>query len=254
MKVFITGIAGFIGGHLARELMQDGIEVTGCDKLIRGGPALVPKGATWDQTDVRSYSAVHADVVVNLAAIADVNWPNPADVWRENVQAACHAATLAERANARLIQASTAAVNEPAANVYAITKWAAEQIVFAHGGLALRLANVHGPGGHGVLDLWRRAAQNREPLIVHGTGTQTRDFIHVSDVCRAVLAAILTPDAQGALDICSGVQTPVYDAAVMIGGEVILDCAKDAGVEAIVQDPGPARDVLGFAVEQQIAA
>ena len=42
MKIFITGIAGFLGGHIAKNLLEQGHEVSGCDKLIGGYVENVP--------------------------------------------------------------------------------------------------------------------------------------------------------------------------------------------------------------------
>ena len=45
MKIFITGIAGFLGSHLADKLLEQGHEVSGCDNLIGGYLENVPSGA-----------------------------------------------------------------------------------------------------------------------------------------------------------------------------------------------------------------
>ena len=45
MKIFITGIAGFLGGHIAEKLIEDGHEVSGCDNLIGGYIENVPEDA-----------------------------------------------------------------------------------------------------------------------------------------------------------------------------------------------------------------
>ena len=38
MNIFITGIAGFLGSHIADALIKEGHNVSGCDNLIEGGP------------------------------------------------------------------------------------------------------------------------------------------------------------------------------------------------------------------------
>ena len=51
MKIFITGIAGFLGGHIAEKLIEDGHEVSGCDNLIGGYIENVPEDAEFFQVD-----------------------------------------------------------------------------------------------------------------------------------------------------------------------------------------------------------
>ena len=51
MKVFITGIAGFLGSHIADKLIERGDDVFGCDNLIGGYLENVPSGAEFYQVD-----------------------------------------------------------------------------------------------------------------------------------------------------------------------------------------------------------
>ena len=51
MKIFITGIAGFLGGHVAENLLAAGHEVSGCDNLIGGYLDNVPEDADFYQVD-----------------------------------------------------------------------------------------------------------------------------------------------------------------------------------------------------------
>ena len=51
MKIFITGIAGFLGGHIAEKLIEKGYEVSGCDNLIGGYIDNVPEQAEFFQVD-----------------------------------------------------------------------------------------------------------------------------------------------------------------------------------------------------------
>ena len=56
MKIFITGIAGFLGGHVAENLLAAGHEVSGCDNLIGGYLDNVPEDADFYQVDVSQFS------------------------------------------------------------------------------------------------------------------------------------------------------------------------------------------------------
>ena len=75
MKVFLTGLAGFIGSHLADAWLAKGAEVIGCDNLSTGDIANVPRGATMFKLDCRDQhhilSAMRgSDVVYHTAALA----------------------------------------------------------------------------------------------------------------------------------------------------------------------------------------
>ena len=51
MNIFITGIAGFLGSHIAEKMLKDGHSVSGCDNLIGGYLENVPKKAVFYQDD-----------------------------------------------------------------------------------------------------------------------------------------------------------------------------------------------------------
>jgi len=74
-KVFITGVAGFLGSHLADQFLADGIEVVGCDNFIGGYRDNVPEGVEfypYDCSDIAEIRRVMkgCDVVYHCAALA----------------------------------------------------------------------------------------------------------------------------------------------------------------------------------------
>lgn len=75
MKIFITGIAGFLGSHLAERLIKEGHEVLGCDNLIGGYKENVPEGATFFDLDCNDRKALlpllqGVDIVYHCACTA----------------------------------------------------------------------------------------------------------------------------------------------------------------------------------------
>ncbi|WP_129789343.1 NAD-dependent epimerase/dehydratase family protein [Promicromonospora panici] len=113
-------------------------------------------------------------------------------------------------------------------NVYAATKAHGEALLAAWarqtGGsaTALRFHNVYGPGMPrdtpyaGVAALFRSAVERGEAPTVLEDGRQRRDFVHVTDVARAVAAAVAVPQAAGAvtpLNVGSGVVTTIGEMA-----------------------------------------
>src|SRR2546422_4297246 len=85
--------------------------------------------------------------------------------------------------------------------------------VFGVTGVSLRFANVYGPNcAHkkSAVALFIKAALSGRPVIVYGTGRQTRDFIFVQDICAAIDRA-LTAERPGVYHLGSGVETSVNE-------------------------------------------
>jgi dTDP-L-rhamnose 4-epimerase len=156
---------------------------------------------------------------------------------------------------------------------YAATKLAQEHLsaVWARqtGGTvaALRYHNVYGPGMprdtpySGVAAIFRSALQDGRPPPVFEDGRQRRDFIHVTDVARANLAA-LDADRPGfhAYNIASGITTTVGELArglaAATGGPVpvVTGEFRLGDVRHIVAAPDRAAADLGFHAQVSLAA
>ena len=75
MKVFITGVAGFLGSHIADALLELGHEVLGCDNLIGGYKDNIPKGVSFYQEDCNNLEKMQhllrgVDIVYHTACTA----------------------------------------------------------------------------------------------------------------------------------------------------------------------------------------
>ncbi len=164
-------------------------------------------------------------------------------------------------------------------NNYAATKLAQEHLAFAWaqqvGGrvTALRYHNVYGPRMPrntpyaGVASIFRSAlAQGRAPSV-YEDGRQMRDFVHVSDVARCNVLAMLDvfagPKSRGSPLVCnvaSGEPRTVGELAAALavacdGPEPeVVGGGRPGDVRHIVADPGRARTVLGFAAQVPFAA
>jgi dTDP-L-rhamnose 4-epimerase len=114
-------------------------------------------------------------------------------------------------------------------NIYAATKLAQEHMLRAWAvarGSALsilRLQNVYGPGQSltnpytGIVSLFGRLAQARQPLEVYEDGRIVRDFVFIDDAVEALAAVVERPALQPRLlDIGSGVATTIHDLACQI--------------------------------------
>lgn len=221
-KVLVTGGAGFIGSHLVRALVDRGDRVVVVDDLSTGFEANVPQGVEFHAIAAQDIQKVPGALVgvshvYHLAARASVQ-ASLEDPLASH--AACATSTVAVCQAARLAgvkrvvyAGSASAYGVPAGPVqreddtlsplspYAAAKLAGELYLQAFGaafGLEtarLRFFNVYGPRQRpdspysGVIALFAKALiEGRQPTIL-GDGLQTRDFVHVSDVVAALLAA-----------------------------------------------------------------
>lgn len=248
----VTGGAGFIGSHLAGRLAIDG-DVRVLDDLSTGDREAVPEAATLIQGDVTDYESVvqaaeGVDVIFHLAAVVSVeeSVEDPVKTNRTNIDGTIAVLEAAREVGARVVFASSAAVyGQPEAlpvtvdepqnpqSPYGASKTAADAYVRAYESsydvptVALRYFNVYGRGQRGpysgVIEAFLRRAFDDEPLVVHGDGEQTRDFVHVSDVVRANLAAATTDDTGTAYNIGTGRSVTVNELASIVAAAADVD-------------------------------
>jgi UDP-glucose 4-epimerase len=246
MKVIITGGAGFIGAHSGRLLLARGHEVHAVDDLSHGKREAVPAGATLHVLDVRSPdflklgAELKAEAVLHLAAQMDVrkSVANPAEDGSINVLGTINALEAARRGGAkRFVFASSGGAvygeqerfpcdeSHPRrpASPYGTSKLCGEEYLLLwsrlHGlsTLALRYANVYGPGQDpmgeaGVVAIFCGKMLKGETPIINGDGLQTRDYVYVEDVAMANVLG-LESQVPGALNVGTGKETNVVEIA-----------------------------------------
>ena len=93
--------------------------------------------------------------------------------------------------------------------------------------VALRFSNIYGPKSWrkgSVVAAFIRQAMAGDPVTINGDGTQTRDFIHIDDLTRAIRLAALTPDLSGELyQVATGVETSINELLALM--QVQFDAA-----------------------------
>lgn len=232
MLALVTGAAGFIGGHLAQSLAEQGHDVIGLD-LVQTNLKGTNERIRWVQGDILDVALVAelmrgVDVVFHQAAVASVpqSFDDPAHCISVNVAGSAVIFEQARLAGAkRVVMASTSAIygDDPTPikheklipaprSPYAVSKLAMEQLADVYARqygmtmVALRYFNVYGPGqpaegGYAaVIPAILRSIRTGEPMTVYGDGEQTRSFVYVGDVIRAnMLAAEVTLEGPGAL-------------------------------------------------------
>lgn len=224
-RALVTGGAGFIGSHVADLFIAEGYDVEIIDNLSTGHRRNLPDGARLHEVSVTSPEASSIiregrfDVLVHLAAQIDVrkSVADPLFDANTNIIGTLNILEAIRQTGHRTRVAFTSTggaiygdFNTPP-NVetfpkdpespYAISKLAAEYYLAYYGRLhcleyvALRFGNVYGPrqdphGEAGVVAIFCTRILHGKPLTVFGDGLQTRDYVYVGDVARAVFLGV----------------------------------------------------------------
>ena len=244
-KILATGGAGFIGFHLCKRLSSLTSNLTIYDNLSSGkmenvkdvGKANFVKG---DILDFKKLCSVEkADLIYHLAAqvVVPYSMENPLIDFETNAKGTLQVLEKARRDDAKLVFASSAAVyGNPAqlpttedygfhpVSCYGLSKVVGEEYCGMYQdqyGLdvtIMRFANVYGLRCHGVIhDFLDKIAKNPGKLEIIGTGLQSRDFVHVSDVVDALVTAGSDESTNGkTYNIGFGTTTKIVDLAKLM--------------------------------------
>ena len=251
-RVLVTGGAGFIGSHTCDRLLALGKTVLAIDDLSTGhrknlGDATENADFSLAEADVANpdalapiFSEFQPDAVVHLAALVSVplGEANPAKNFRLNVAATQSVANAARDAGVRrVVFASSAAVygnsealplqenglTEPISQ-YGAAKLMSEHLLRAYAvsyGLTatcFRFFNVYGPRQDpsspysGVVSIFADRYRAGQPVTVNGDGKQSRDFVFVKDLAKAVAASATDASLPGGVyNLCTGRATTLID-------------------------------------------
>lgn len=224
-RILITGIAGFVGSHVADRLQADGHAVFGIDNLSTGKGrnlhSFMDKGGRYVLLDIQTVQAsaeireFSPDAIVHLAAQAAIStsWENSRLDMQVNGLGTINVLEAALKYGVkRFIFSSTSAVYDDKfrnaspireydplqpSSPYGISKLAAEGYVRAMlpSSVILRFGNVYGPrqvsiGGNQVVPLMLRHLEYDDDFCIHGSGNQQRDFVYVDDIVDAIIKSI----------------------------------------------------------------
>jgi UDP-glucose 4-epimerase len=233
----VTGVAGLIGSHLARALLERGHEVVGVDDLSQGRELNLETfrddpGFHFHRADVLDRPQMErlaggASIIVHLAALKIPRYDGYLKTLEVNAKGTEVVLECARRERAWMVFAPTDDVygknadpsfSEESALVLGdsrVNRWASaaskmygEHLCYAYGeshGLSVsivRYSGVYGPTYQlsklsGPQDIFIYAALTDQSMPIHGDGTQTRPFAHVSDAVEATLRVLETPYAPG---------------------------------------------------------
>jgi UDP-glucose 4-epimerase len=251
VKVLVAGGAGFIGSELCRQLVAEQHDVLVLDNYFTARPGSLPDAVTVarvdlaavDESDVRAAVLGFApDYAVHLAAISYIPYclEHPGDTFQTNVgstERLCRA--LRETDCRRIVMSSTADVyqvnddthHEDDAlgprNIYGLSKALSEEILEYTSAVAdtlsataLRFGNVYGPGEtnpHVVVDAIEFVRAREQPEVHMGYLGAERDFVHVSDVARAIRTALFAETGRfSVFNVGTGTNTTVRDLVALL--------------------------------------
>lgn len=241
-RILVTGGAGFIGSHVAEQLVAAGHEVAVVDNLSTGRREYVPAQAGFYQYDINSPEAAdlirswRPEALVHHAAQMNVRFSvaDPVADARDNILGSLNLLQASlEGGVKKIIFASTGgAIYGDEAPIparetdapwpdspYGIAKLAVEHYLRyfrrEHGltTISLRYANVYGPrqnglGEAGVVAIFIEKFLAGQQALINGDGLQTRDFVYVGDVVAANLSALDFPES-GTFNIGTGRETDI---------------------------------------------
>jgi len=289
-KVLVTGGAGFIGSHLVPQLLELGYSVTVLDNLSSGklenlNAVLDHPKFTFKCGDIRDKTLPaevfnDVDSVIHLAALIDISASvaDPIQNHEINVDGTFNMLHTSIKHNVKkfIFASSTAVygdlkalpVQETSAphpiSPYAASKIAGEAYCsafancFGLDAIALRFFNIYGLRSQnspysGVITKFIQKIIKGEDLTIDGDGEQTRDFIHVNDIVKAVILTLEQKNLGGeVLNVCTGIPTSVNqlaDTLKKVTGEnpnVKHGPARLGDIRCSYGDPSKAAEKLGF--------
>ena len=261
MKIIVTGGAGFIGSNLVDRLVFEKNEVIVVDNLSTGQIKNLSQSIgkiKFYNIDISLEKNIvklekifnNIDWVFHLAGLADIvpSIEDPDEYIKANVNGTLNILLAAKKNKIKkLIYAASASCyganpsyptdekNEITTEYpYALSKNLGERLVlhwekiYKLKSVSLRLFNVYGPrsrttGAYGaVFGVFLAQKYNNKPLTIVGDGKQTRDFIHVYDVVRALILAAKKSKTGKIYNLGSGIETSVNFIASIIGGKKIF--------------------------------
>lgn len=286
MAILVTGAAGFIGSHVAGQLLRRGHEVVGLDDLSGGFTDNVPKGTVFIRGTVlntallsRLFAEHRITHVFHLAAYAAEGLSHfiRRFNYTNNVVGSMNVLNEAVKAEVRcFVFTSSIAVYgagqtpmreslrpEPE-DPYGIAKYAVEmdlqaaRRIFGVDSIVFRPHNVYGERQHigdryrNVIGIFMNQLMRGEPMSIFGDGTQTRAFSYIGDVAPLIADAI---DVPAALNQTFNVGADESTTVNELAGLVAKAMGKDPRIKHVearkevlhaVADHSKVAEVLGY--------
>jgi len=282
MSILITGGAGFIGSNLVEALLAEGEEVVVVDNMHTGSPANLA-GLNGSLNLIQASCNDLPGLELQPQQIYHLGIPSSSPMYKANpflvgeaINGFISVLELARKTGARLVYASSSSLYSgllpphredmtiAVTDYYTEARLAMERLaelyhrLYGVGSAGMRFFSVYGPREESKKQyanmvsqfLWQMR-RGEEPVI-YGDGNQTRDFIHVHDVVRALRLAMAS-DFQGVLNVGTGRACSFNEVIGMINAQLGTDIKQkyiDNPIKNYVRDTladtGKCREALGF--------
>lgn len=241
--VLITGVAGFIGSHVARRFLSEGYDVTGVDDMSGGKAENIPAGIKFIKEDLALKSTIDklpkdCKIILHLAgqSSGEISYDDPVADLEKNVVSTLNLIKYGIKNNAeRIVYASSMSVygnvpDEPVHEAcqpkplsgYGVGKLASEGYLRVYQDklpfVALRMFNVYGPGQdlsnhrQGMVSIYLSQAINSGKIEVKGSLSRYRDFIYIDDVVETWFRSATNPDVKNAtINVGTGLRTTIEE-------------------------------------------
>jgi len=280
----VTGAAGFIGSHMVDLLVERGFRVHAIDNLVGGRLENLEQHRdnsdfVFEERDLRTVQPDDllfkgADYVIHFAGIGDIvpSIERPAEYMSANVLGTVHALEAARSAGVqKFVYAASSSCYGIATQVpttesapidaqypYALSKYQGEQAVHHWGQVyrlpvnSIRIFNAYGTrvkttGAYGaVFGVFLAQKLACKAFTVVGDGTQKRDFVYVTDVARAFLAAAESEFTQEVFNLGGGNPQSVNRLVELIGGEATYVPKRPGEPDVTWADISKIQEQLGW--------
>lgn len=303
-RILISGAAGFIGSNLSRFLLKQGWEIYGLDNLSTGSRdnlagLIKDKKFHFLQTDISGdipFLEIPPEIIVHLAAAKIPRYGGSLHTLKTNLRGTENMLEMAKRSRAKFILASTSDVYGKSKGLpfredgdlvlgpswvrrwaYAASKLIDEHLALAYNEefklpvVILRLFGGYGPGQNvswtgGPQGVFIEKSLKGERIPIHGDGAQTRTFIYIDDLVRAIYLAVTKAEAEGKIiNVGTEREISIMDLAKLIWrlcgkeGDAPLEFISyetfSRGYEDVrrrVPDISRAKEILGFCPEVEL--
>jgi len=289
-SAIVTGGAGFIGSHMVDLLLARGCKVRAIDNLVGGREANIAHHASdpsfsFTRADIRSFQPGDplfegVDYVFHFAGIGDIvpSIEKPMEYMSANVQGTVHMLECARAAGVgKFVYAASSSCyglagtptreDHPIAPQYpyALSKYQGEQAAFHWRKVyrlpvnSIRIFNAYGTrsrtsGAYGaVFGIFLKQKLAGKPFTVVGDGTQTRDFVYVTDIAQAFLLAAETERSGEVWNLGAGNPQSVNRLVELLGGDVVRLPKRPGEPDNTFADIGKLQRELGWAPKVSFA-
>ena len=244
-RILITGVAGFIGSHIANSFAKKGYHVIGIDNLSSGKTLNIPSNIDFLNLDIANSSELKSIPkgslnILHLAgqSSGEISYHDPAKDLEKNTISTLNLIKYGIKNNInKIIYASSMSIygdldsssglasehlNPNPKSCYGISKLASEkylnlfkdEIPF----VSMRMFNVYGPGQdlnnlrQGMVSIYLAQAIKNKKIVVKGSLSRFRDFIYIDDVVEAWFVALKNDKANNKkINVGSGIKTTVEE-------------------------------------------